>query len=112
MADLTVFSKEGTSYKARPVFYVEDNLAKFRLDTVYAQNLALGFSKVLENQQIEIQVKESTRMVPFVALKVYEFPHINILWLGIIVMVTGFGMSAVYRSKQGRLKAVVPDAKI
>lgn len=112
MADLTVYSKEGTSYKARPVFYVEDNLAKFRLDTVYAQNLALGFSKVLENQQIEVQVKESTRMVPFVALKVYEFPHINILWLGIIIMVTGFGMSAVYRSRQGRLKAVVPDAKI
>ncbi|MBZ5855888.1 cytochrome c biogenesis protein CcsA [Flavihumibacter profundi] len=111
MADLTVFSKEGTSYKARPVFYVEDNLARFSLDTVYAQNLAVGFSKVMENQQIEIQVKESSRMVPFVALKVYEFPHINILWIGILIMVAGFVMSIFYRSRQGRLKAVVAENK-
>ena len=69
-------------------------------------NLALGFSRVLENQEIELQVKESSRMVPFVALKVYEFPHINILWIGIILMTIGFGMSVVYRSRQGRLKAI------
>jgi cytochrome c-type biogenesis protein CcmF len=106
MADITVFSKEGTRYKAQPVFYVENNEARFQLDTVYAQNIALAFSKVLANQQIELQVKESNRMVPFVALKVYEFPHINILWIGIILMVTGFGMSIFYRSRQGKLKAV------
>ncbi|ULQ57813.1 cytochrome c biogenesis protein CcsA [Flavihumibacter rivuli] len=106
MADITVFSKEGTSYKARPVFYVKGNEARFAVDTVFAQNMAIGFSKVMENQQIELQVKESNRMVPFVALKVYEFPHINILWLGTILMIIGFGMSMVYRSRQGRLKAV------
>lgn len=106
MADITVFSKEGTRFTAQPVFYVQGNEARYMLDTVYAQNIALAFSKVMENQQIELQVKESNRMVPFVALKVYEFPHINILWLGIIVMTIGFGMSVVYRSRQGRLKAV------
>jgi cytochrome c-type biogenesis protein CcmF len=106
MADITVFSKEGTQYAARPVFYVKDNEARYMLDTVFAQNIALGFSRVLENQQIELQVKESSRMVPFIALKVYEFPHINILWIGIILMTVGFGMSVVYRSRQGRLKAI------
>lgn len=111
MADITVFSKEGTSYKARPVFYVDNNQARFILDTVYAQNIALGFSKVMENQQIEVQVKESSRMVPFVALKVYEFPHINILWIGTVLMVAGFFISIVYRARQGRLKAVVAEPK-
>ncbi|WP_290793676.1 cytochrome c biogenesis protein CcsA [Flavihumibacter sp. UBA7668] len=106
MADITVFSKEGTRYTAQPVFYVKGNEARFMVDTVFAQNIAIAFSRVLENQKIELQVKESNRMVPFVALKVYEFPHINLLWLGIIIMTVGFGVSMVYRSKQGRLKAV------
>ncbi|ULQ54323.1 cytochrome c biogenesis protein CcsA [Flavihumibacter fluvii] len=111
MADITVFSKEGTRYKARPVFYVADNQARFMVDTVYAQNIAVGFSKVMENQQIEIQVKESSRMVPFVALKVYEFPHINILWIGTLVMVAGFFISIFYRARQGKLKAVTTETK-
>ena len=106
MADITVFSKEGTSYKAQPVFYVEGNEARYIVDTVFAQNIAIAFSRVLENQKIELQVKESNRMVPFIALKVYEFPHINLLWAGIIIMTMGFGVSMVYRRKQGRLKAV------
>ncbi len=106
MADITVTAKDGRRYPAQPVFYVKGNEARYMMDTVFAQNLAFGFSKVLENQKIEVQVKESTRMVPFVALKVYEFPHINLVWLGTLVMVTGFIMSLVYRRRQGRLKAV------
>jgi cytochrome c-type biogenesis protein CcmF len=106
MADITVFSKEGTRFTAQPVFYVKGNEARFMVDTVFAQNIAIAFSRVLENQKIELQVKESNRMVPFVALKVYEFPHINLLWAGIIIMTIGFGVSMLYRRKQGRLKAV------
>ena len=85
MADLTVVTKEGNTYPARPVYYVKDNQPRYILDTVYAQNLAVGFSKVLPGQQIELQVKESERLAPFVALKVYQFPFINILWLGTFI---------------------------
>ena len=106
MADLTVVSKEGSRYGAKPVFYVEDNEARYMMDTVFSQNLAIGFSKVLANQQIELQLKESKAMVPYVALKVYEFPHINLVWLGTLITVAGFVMSIIYRRRQGRLKAV------
>ena len=53
----------------------------------------------MDDRKIELQVKESSRMVPFVALKVYEFPHINILWIGIIIMVVGIIMSMLRRIK-------------
>ncbi|GAO44474.1 cytochrome c biogenesis protein CcsA [Flavihumibacter petaseus] len=106
MADLTVVSKEGNRWGAKPVFYVKDNEARYMMDTVYAQNLAFAFSRVLENQKIELQVKESSKMVPFVALKVFEFPHINLVWIGTIIMIAGFVISLVYRNRQGRLKAV------
>ena len=99
MADLTVITKEGLRYPARPVYYVKDNQPRYIVDTVYAQNLAVGFSRILEGQKIELQVKESTKLAPFVALKVYQFPFINLLWLGIFVMITGFIMSMVRRAK-------------
>ena len=102
MADVTVVTKEGNTYPARPLYYVKDNQPRYILDTVYAQNLAVGFSKVLPGQQIELQVKESERLAPFVALKVYQFPFINVLWLGTFIMIIGFVMSMVRRVKLNR----------
>ena len=108
MADVKVVSKEGYTYAAKPVFYVENNQGKYILDTVYAQNLAIGFSKVLDNKKIELQIKESNRLVPFVALKVYEFPFISVLWIGTIIMIIGFVMSIIRRTRMNRgLKPVV-----
>lgn len=107
MADIKVVSKEGYTYQARPVFYVENNQGKFLVDTVFAQNLAIGFSRVLDNKKIELQVKESGKLVPFVALKVLEFPFIGVLWIGTIVMIVGFGMSMAKRIRMNRaLKSV------
>jgi len=108
MADITVVSREGNTYSARPVYYVKENQPRYIVDTVYAQNLAVGFSRVLPDQQIELQVKESARLTPFVSLKVYQFPFINLLWLGIFIMITGFIMSIVRRNKLNRtLKQVI-----
>ncbi len=103
MADITVFTKEGLQYPARPVFYVKDNKPAYIVDTVYAQNLAIGFSSIVDNKKIELQVKESSKLAPFVALKVYEFPFINVLWLGILVMITGLTMSIIRRVKLNRV---------
>ncbi|TAH06233.1 MAG: cytochrome c assembly protein, partial [Sphingobacteriales bacterium] len=71
-------------------------------DTVFSQNLAIAFTKVLNEKEIELQVKESGQMIPFVSLKVYEFPQINVLWLGTIVMIIGFVMSMWRRVQQYR----------
>jgi cytochrome c-type biogenesis protein CcmF len=55
---------------------------------------------------LEIGVKESGSITDLITLKVYEFPMINILWLGILVMVVGFGMSIFqrYKSLKNKLK--------
>ncbi len=54
----------------------------------------------------EMGVKESSSVLDFVTLKAYEFPFINVLWLGILVMVAGILMSMVQRIKQLRRVAV------
>jgi len=99
MAQVTVYGQDSMKYKASPVFYVKDNHANFIVDTVFAQNLALRFNRVADGNKIELGVKESSAMVPFVALKVLEFPQINILWIGTIIMIIGFIMSILWRRK-------------
>ena len=57
--------------------------------------------------KLEIGVKESASITDLITLKVYEFPLINSLWLGIVVMVVGFGMSIKQRvGEKSSLKAV------
>ena len=74
----------------------------FANDTVFAQNLALQFDKV-QGRKIELGIKESSQMVPFVALKVLEFPQISVLWIGTIIMIIGFVISMVSRRRQAAL---------
>jgi cytochrome c-type biogenesis protein CcmF len=102
MAKLTVISKDSVHYSATPVYYVKDNQAHYIHDTVFAQNLALRFNGLAGGRKIDLGIKESAAMIPFVALKVYEFPQINILWIGTIIMIIGFIMSMVWRRRQAR----------
>lgn len=98
MAEITVVSKDSLRYKATPVFYLKDNRLNFIADTVFAQNLAVILNGVVGNK-LQIGIKESPSLVPFVSLKVYEFPQINILWIGTLIMIIGFIMSIVRRAK-------------
>jgi cytochrome c-type biogenesis protein CcmF len=93
MAEITVHSSNGRKLKANPVYQLKNNQVKYTIDTVFAEGLAVGLSRVADAQRIEISVKDSTKLVPFVALKVLRFPFINLVWLGTILMIVGFIMS-------------------
>ena len=73
-----------------------------RPETIY-EVVYSHFDK-MEKGTLEIGVKESASLTNLITLKVYEFPFINILWLGIIVMTIGFMMSAYARLKKLKSK--------
>jgi cytochrome c-type biogenesis protein CcmF len=109
--NMTVISKEGNRFSAQPLLHVSDGQVMVVPDTVMAQSLVLQFSQVKDQAKglLEIGVRETSGVLDFVTLKAYEFPFINILWLGIVVMVIGFVMSIVQRVK--RAEAVTALAK-
>ena len=107
MAMVTVVSRDSMRYHANPVIFVKDNQPHFLNDTVFAQDLALRFNKITDDQKIELGMKESTDMAPFIAAKVLEFPQINILWFGTMVMIIGFVMSLLWRRRQAKAKMEV-----
>jgi cytochrome c-type biogenesis protein CcmF len=107
--NITVISKEGNRFSLQPLLKVENGSVTYYPDTVMAQSLVVNFNQVKNQEEgvLELGVKESNVVLDFVTLKAYEFPFINILWLGIIVMATGFVMSIVQRVKKSTLKPVI-----
>jgi cytochrome c-type biogenesis protein CcmF len=56
----------------------------------------------IQKREVEIGIKESSAILDFLTLKVYEFPWINILWLGVVVVTIGFIMAIIRRVKLSR----------
>lgn len=98
MADITFISKDSMHYKASPLVHIDQYGLNQVDDTVYAQNLYVKFAGVTENKA-RIGIKESDMIIEYVTLKAYIFPHINLVWLGLIIMSIGIVMSAVQRAK-------------
>lgn len=100
--NLTVIAKDGRRYSATPAIALKDSILRSIPDTIISQGLIIAFNKIIDPQKdiVEFGVKEDQSIIPLVTLKVYEFPFINILWLGIVIMIIGFIMSIIQRVKK------------
>lgn len=106
-ADITVFSKTGTSYKAYPLLQVKNLDLNYTDDTVFSQNLFLRLTGLADVNKFKLSVKESDMPPDFVTLKAYVFPYINFVWLGLIIMVAGIIVSLMRRVKANPLLAAL-----
>ena len=97
--NMTVIAKDGMRYKAMPAIALKDNVLRQIPDTVIAQSLIIKFNKLADANtgKIELGIKEDQTIQDIITLKVYQFPFINVLWIGIVIMVTGFIISIVQR---------------
>lgn len=112
-ADLTIISKDSTRFNATPMIQVQPNDVVQVDDTVYAENLYLKFAGVnTENKKIKIGIKESDRLIDYIALKAYIFPYINLVWIGLVVMALGLLLSLVRRLELPKVYAFVALAVV
>jgi len=97
--NMTVISKDGMRYRAMPVVALKGNTLRVVPDTVIAQSLIIRFNKLADADggKLELGIKEDKSVQSIITLKVYLFPFINLLWIGIIIMVFGFLISMVQR---------------
>lgn len=100
--DMEVIAKDGRRYKAFPGLALKGTEIRNLPDSVISQNLVLQFNKVLDQKQgkLELGVKESSAITDLITLKVYEFPMILVLWIGVIITVLGFFMSVYQRVRR------------
>jgi cytochrome c-type biogenesis protein CcmF len=107
--DVDVTARDGRKYAAMPGIAIDNSSIRQISDTVVAQSLVLQFNKVIDQDKgiLQMGIKESGSITDLITLKVYEFPMINILWLGVIVMVIGFVMSIIQRYKTLKNKLTI-----
>ena len=96
MTTIKVHSKNNTSYVSRP-FLINKGENLFPVpDSVTSENLIFRVNKV-DGDNVELGVKEPNTVLQYITLKAYKFPFINLVWAGVIIMVTGIIMSIVRR---------------
>ena len=97
-----MINKEGRKYQVNPKVALVNGNPIMLPDTLIAESLVVKFNKLIDGKQniFEVGVKESKQITELITLKVYEFPMINILWIGIIIMVIGFMMSVKQRMRK------------
>lgn len=93
----------GEEYEAQPLMIVKGTQLlrpPFDIDEI---GLRLYFSMIdVESGNLELAVSAKSKQSPkFIIMKAIEFPYINILWLGCIVMVLGTFLSVYRRLKLG-----------
>ncbi|HEY1870874.1 MAG TPA: cytochrome c assembly protein, partial [Chitinophagaceae bacterium] len=98
---LKVFSKNNTSYTSKPFLISKGGELYPMQDTVTSENLVFQLNKV-EGNNAELGVKESNAVLQYITLKAYNFPFINLLWAGVLIMVTGIIISIVRRVQLNR----------
>jgi len=107
VADMTIYSKDSTSYKSHPYLYIKDLQLNYKDDTLTTQNLYTRFAGLTNENKFKIAIKESHIPVDFVTLKAYVFPYINLVWAGLIIMVAGFLLSLTTRIRAKRITSAL-----
>jgi cytochrome c-type biogenesis protein CcmF len=106
VADISVYAKNGTRYKAYPALTIHHQELNLINDTVVTQNLYLNFSGLADGgKKFKINSKETDKLTEFITLKAYYFPYINLVWLGLVIMSCGFIVTLV-----SKIKAAKPAA--
>ncbi|MBS0000791.1 MAG: cytochrome c biogenesis protein CcsA [Cyclobacteriaceae bacterium] len=86
-------------YQLEPVYLIKDNFA----GRIPAENEALGVRITILNilpDKNSVQLGLNTAQKDYIILKAVEKPMINILWLGTLILMIGFTMAMVRRSRE------------
>ncbi len=105
-AQITVHAKDSSKYQAEPVLLIRGNSIFPVPDTVLSQSLIFAFTGA-EEKGIRLGVKETNSILQYITLKAYQFPAINLVWLGVIIMVLGFFIATynkVLKNKRNQIQ--------
>jgi cytochrome c-type biogenesis protein CcmF len=111
VANLKLVTKTNQVYMVKPILVTKDKQLMTVRDSVITENLFFELEKV-DSNHVELGVKESNTVMPYVTLKAYNFPFINLVWGGVIIMVTGIFISMSRRIRLNRSEAGVENIKI
>jgi cytochrome c-type biogenesis protein CcmF len=98
-ARLEVYDLSGVKDTLAPVYFIREGFENHIEDTMKEMTIYTRLAKILPDQNAaEIMVRQPNPQDEYIVMKALVFPFINVLWLGIIVMVFGFFLTAWNRA--------------
>lgn len=105
-AKLSVHTLHGTPQELQPLFIIRGNEVSNVDDTLQDLGLFARFTNIIPQLNAAvIETKQRNAQDEYIVLKALLFPYINVLWLGVITMVLGFGLSLINRATKKDGKA-------
>lgn len=107
-ADLRVLSLDGKIQKSMPVYFIlkSDNSVRIIESSLESPSMKFRLLKINPKEKnVTISFSESTPTDDFIIMKAIIFPGINLVWLGVIVMVSGILLSVYRRWSESRGKS-------
>ncbi len=100
-AKLEIFS-HGKTYQAEPVYMVKNKSAFDFARKVDDIGLKIRFTKIIpDKRKVEISVyQQPENKKPWIVMRALDFPCINLLWCGTLIMIIGFLLSLFRRNKE------------
>lgn len=100
-AVLKAITSQSKIYYANPEYIIKNNVVIPKEDTISALGLKFVFWKINPQEgSVEITLSEkNSNTKDFIVMEAYLFPHINILWVGCIIMAIGTGIAVRERLK-------------
>ena len=102
MLDVYSFNTENTeTFKAQPTYFIRKNQEFQIADTVSPLSLYVRLTKIIPSEEKAlIEYKQPDALNDYIIMKAILFPFINVLWIGAVIMLFGFGLSFYKRFKQ------------
>jgi cytochrome c-type biogenesis protein CcmF len=90
---------EKQEYVAEPVFHIRNKMVRRIPAEVY--DLGLKFTLInIHPETNEFSIGINSRQKDWVVLKALEKPYINVLWIGTLMLMAGFGIAMVRRFRE------------
>lgn len=91
-ANIIVFAEEGVQHLLQPIFLIINNnsVQSVEMNQEIAAKISL---ETISPETGSVEIGIQTTQKDWVILQAIEKPHINILWIGTIIMIIGFGIA-------------------
>jgi cytochrome c-type biogenesis protein CcmF len=92
----------GKTYQTEPVYMIKSKNVFYFARKVEDAGLKLGLTKILpDKNKVEITVyQQPENKKPWIVMRALDFPYINFLWTGTVLMIIGFLLSIFRRNKE------------
>ncbi len=95
-AKLSIETMDGKKISAEPLYYIHNGVAEPIEERISELGLVFHLSKIIpDDSKVQIDVAEIKPEKDYIVMKAIVFPGINLVWLGVILTVSGFVVSLI-----------------